>query len=158
MIYYICSVGIFVCITLANIFIPICSLSALLEVVLHLISFATIFLIVLPLPIFFSVVKENEKKYFPFLFLTFFSAAPVFWSSMDRGHAFEKKSWNFEGEVDEIYVSSNHAAKSIIIKGKNYEFIPPHIWNNIIVGDTLSKSSCSDIIKINGKELAVVKQ
>ncbi|MCW8879751.1 MAG: hypothetical protein OQK51_22045 [Kangiellaceae bacterium] len=150
-IYYAALVVVVASFSIANVTIPICSLSAAEESNYHFLSKAVIFLFMLPLMIY--LVTKNKKdanKYVPFLFLAFFTTAPFFWTTMNRAQKYEREYWSFEGVVEAKYLSSNHQAKSIKVGGVNYESIPSNLWDMIETGDSLIKRSCSETISVNG--------
>jgi len=54
--------------------------------------------------------------------------------------------------VNDKYISSNHAMKSIKVGEASFEGLPTSIWERINVGSKVNKQSCQGTIEIDGKE------
>jgi len=70
---------------------------------------------------------------------------------VQRDSITQRNYWQFEGSISDKFISNNHASKSIVVAGKDYEFIPKTIWSSASVGDHIQKSICGNIF-LNGKE------
>ena len=142
------AVGIAVCVCLAyvNLSIPQCELSRGTEVALSAASMLTFFIIMLPLVLIGSIKRRKDKKYAAFVFAVFFIIAPTVMIGVQRVTQTQRNYWRFEGAISDKYISNNHGSKSLVVAGKEYEFIPEEIWNEAEIGGKIRKDVCSNII------------
>jgi hypothetical protein len=136
-----------------NILLPQCSTSEGFEGFLLALCFALFFLTFGPIVIYGNLSKENEKNIgAPFFFGLAICFAPLFFSSMHRHSQSEIQYTIVSGPIQEKFISNNHAAKTFTINGKDYAFLPKDVWDNLKIGDIITKRECSNIVTINSDE------
>lgn len=68
-----------------------------------------------------------------------------------RADKTQRNYWVINGIITDKFISNNHSSRSLIIAGKEYEFIPTEIWNEAEVGMIFTKISCGNVT-LNGNE------
>jgi len=151
------AIGIIVsaCLAYANLSIPQCELSRDTEAALSAVSMLAFFVFMGPLIFIGGISRRHDKKYIAFVFAVFFVIAPTCMTGQQRDAQTQRNYWVIDGVISDKFISNNHSSKSLVVAGKEYEFIPEAVWNAAEVGGTISKSVCSNII-LNGKEFKFV--
>lgn len=99
----------------------------------------------------FNKKQKRGLKYTLFIVMIFFIITPTVMIGTGRSGETERNYWEFNGIIAGKFISKNHSSKSLVIDGKEYEFIPEKIWNFSEVGNHAQKDICSNI-NINGSE------
>lgn len=133
-------------ISIAYLFIPLCTLAFEVEIVILSLLFLTnliggnVVLIILRLRR-RSLVGYKYVKGISVLFLIASLAI-----GLDRVKYVSRDYSTFNGVVTEKYISKNHGVKGIITSNKKIEPIDEKLWKNLFIGDSLLKNSCCDTV------------
>ena len=100
---------------------------------------------------FLNTPKKSNKKNIVIVFGLFFLTAPMAMVAINRDSQTQRNYWRFYGKVTDKFISNNHNSKSLVISGKEYEFIPNRIWNAAVIGSNIKKKVCGNIT-LNGEE------
>ena len=138
------------CLAYANLSIPQCELSKDTEDNLSAVSALAFFAFLGPL-IIGGIYRRNDKKYAAFFFAVFLVIAPATMTGSQRADKTQRNYWVINGIITDKFISNNHSSRSLIIAGKEYEFIPTEIWNEAEVGMIFTKISCGNVT-LNGNE------
>jgi hypothetical protein len=86
------------------------------------------------------------------MILCFICCTSVAFSISGRVNKSKTQYINVSGEVTKKFISNNHATKSFVIKDQNYSFLPIKSWEQLKVGDIVTKQTCNNIVTINSMD------
>jgi hypothetical protein len=136
--------------TVANYQLSLCQSSGAVEWFLGITSWVALGFFPFSLIVLGIWKGVERRRVIPLFFLAFFLGGPTFWSTSSRQHANDIQEWSFDEIVTDKFNSSNHGARTLSIGGTDYEFFPADLWEKVEIGDTISKTSCSSDILLDG--------